>query len=309
MIPNSALLVPVLLCYCHALSLGQKRLPGFMPGTSPAVPNLALDMCQRQAVAKQLNISRSGKHAEPVYKWCTVYEGVLPCLGRTLPTANSASDWYLKLIYNQTMASKMSNSLCQRFPYISNLTCVDKDMSAVGQCMQWTTKSATDHFYGHFLPRQPLTVQKKKMAAIYACIISVATAGCFHKELKSCSEPKRKLMYDFYIMLSGKCRDIAGIPQTTSISPLVAGKSSTARVPQPVASAPENLLSEMSILGTGMASMETRKPTVASGISSSTVTESTNKISYPDNGSPSRTVDLLSTVALVASCLTLIRLS
>lgn len=68
---RSALLAVLLSWCCYAQNLGQTRPPGFMPGTSPATPNLALDMCQRQTVPKVLNISRSGKHADHVYQWCT----------------------------------------------------------------------------------------------------------------------------------------------------------------------------------------------------------------------------------------------
>ncbi|XP_060564750.1 uncharacterized protein LOC132723961 [Ruditapes philippinarum] len=302
MISNNIFLVLLLLYCCNAQRFAPTRLPGFMPGTSPAVPNLALDMCQRQAVAKQSNTSRSGKHAEPIYKWCTVYEDVLPCLGRTLPTASSASDWYLKLIYNETMATKMSNSLCARFPYISNLTCVDGDMPAVGKCMQWTTKSATDHFYGHFLPRQPLTAQKKQMAAIYACIISVATAGCFHKELKSCSEPKRKLMYDFYIMLAGKCRDIAGVPDTTSICKQfifdIFVLTSLAPTQPPLGdSAPENQL-EKSSVGTSKPEPAQRESTIVTR-NSTKVTPSTHRVSIPPNSAKSPEEDSVSEMSEV----------
>ncbi|KAL4223942.1 hypothetical protein ACF0H5_017401 [Mactra antiquata] len=192
-----------------------------MPGSSPATPNLSMDMCQRQASSRQMNVTFTGKHAEYINDWCTKYDKVLPCMDRVLPSANSASDWYLKLIYDQEMATRMSKSICARFPYLSNLTCVESDMMSVGKCMQWTTASAIDRFFGQFTANEPLTTPKKKMASIYACIISVATAGCFHKELLSCSKPQRKLMYDFYIMMSGNCREIAGLPETTTIESVV----------------------------------------------------------------------------------------
>lgn len=187
-----------------------------MPGSSPATPNLSMDLCQRQATSKQSNSTYVGKYAAYINDWCTKYDEVLPCIDRVLPSANSASDWFLKLIYDQPLATRMSKSVCARFPFLSDLKCVEKDMALVGKCMQWTTKSAIDRFFGQFVPNEPLTSQKKKMASIYACIISVATAGCFHKQLTSCSKPQRKLMYDFNIMMSGNCREIAGIPETTT---------------------------------------------------------------------------------------------
>lgn len=194
----------------------QSRISGFMPGSSPATPNPALDTCMKQAVPKEYNYARSGNHADLIQNWCSVHDDVIPCLDKTIPSASIASDWFLKLIFNETMATRMSKSLCTRFPYISNLTCVDNDMPAVGKCMQWTTKSAIDNFYRLFNNNLDLTTEQQKMASIYACIISVATAGCFHKELKSCPDPKRKLLYDYYIMLSGQCREIAGIQDTTT---------------------------------------------------------------------------------------------
>lgn len=195
---------------------GQTLIDGFMPGSSPDLPNLALNMCKQQAIPKHIDVTPAGKHGSAIYSWCTVHEHVIPCLGRMLPSASSPSDWYLRLIYNETIATRMSTSICERFPHISNLMCVEEDMSKVQKCMQWTTKSAIDHFFDQFIPGVPLTDERRKMASIYACIISVATAGCFYKELKTCTQTQQKLMHDFNILLGGKCREIAGIPDITT---------------------------------------------------------------------------------------------
>ncbi|XP_052802368.1 uncharacterized protein LOC128232702 [Mya arenaria] len=203
----------------------------FMPGSSPVKPNLVLAMCQQQATKKTLDIPRQGKSADDINAWCSEYDGVLPCLSRTLPSAIGPNDTFLQLIFNETQAFRISRSLCKRFafrsndvglpdlPSMSNLTCVEARRPAVARCLEDSSQFAVEKYYKLFSgPRNTLPPDNRKMASIYACIISVATAGCYHRELNGhCAVAQWRLLFDYHIMLAGKCRDIAGVPETTTL--------------------------------------------------------------------------------------------
>ena len=44
------------------------------------------------------------------------YRSVVPCIERTLPTANNPNDWFLSLVFNKSRAYDLSMSMCRRFP-------------------------------------------------------------------------------------------------------------------------------------------------------------------------------------------------
>jgi len=51
-----------------------------------------------------------------VHVFSRIYKDVLPCITESLPSVTSSNDVFLKLMYNDTMATKMSKSVCDRFP-------------------------------------------------------------------------------------------------------------------------------------------------------------------------------------------------
>ncbi|WAR03388.1 hypothetical protein MAR_009946 [Mya arenaria] len=104
-------------------------------------------------------------------------------------------------------------------PSMSNLTCVEARRPAVARCLEDSSQFAVEKYYKLFSgPRNTLPPDNRKMASIYACIISVATAGCYHRELNGhCAVAQWRLLFDYHIMLAGKCRDIAGVPETTTL--------------------------------------------------------------------------------------------
>ena len=58
--------------------------------------------------------------------------------------------------------------------------------------------------------------------------ISDTTAKCFHRKLTTCSPAQRDLLYDYYIMLSGHCKQIMDRPKTPTLAE-TRGKNWTAK--------------------------------------------------------------------------------
>ncbi|KAH3888885.1 hypothetical protein DPMN_012928 [Dreissena polymorpha] len=102
---------------------------------------------------------------------------------------------------------------------MANLSCVDAQIGDVQRCVSENTHFYVEKFNKFNSGEMPGVSQENvTLPPIYACIISVATASCFHKALAlapGCSIPQRKLMYDYYTMMSGNCRTIAGVVDET----------------------------------------------------------------------------------------------
>ncbi|KAK3598304.1 hypothetical protein CHS0354_029214, partial [Potamilus streckersoni] len=139
-----------------------------------------------------------------------IYERALLCLNSLLPIEDDTNDWYLSLVYDYDRAMTMSQSICARLSLWRNLTCVDEGIPRVMKCMRWTTQTAVAHFYR--LHNASISgADNRDTAEIYGCLISAGTANCFRRQLTSCPKKIRKLLYDYYMMLSGRCRQIAAI--------------------------------------------------------------------------------------------------
>ena len=44
------------------------------------------------------------------------YGSVVPCIERSVPATNNVNDWFLSLVFNESVANDLSRAMCRRFP-------------------------------------------------------------------------------------------------------------------------------------------------------------------------------------------------